>query len=669
MTVTGQFVGSLPWASPEQAEGMPSKIDVRTDVYSLGVILYQMLTGRFPYEVVGNMRDVLDRIMKAEPIKPSTWRKQINDEVETIVLKCLQKDRDRRYQSAGALVADIRHYLSGEPIEAKRDSYGYVLRKTLRRYRVSIAVGLLFLAVMTGSSIALAVLYQRQARERSQAEAARRLAEARAKETQQVADFQARMLQGIDIEAMGRGLVQHLRAQVRAGLQRQAPGDGTGRQRWTPEEVEAALGAFDESVTPANPVDTARAVLDEYVLKPASDAVEERFGEQPLVQAAVYGAIGRTYQALGLHDAAEPALRKAVDIRRRTPGGDPADLAGNLFDLASLSRARNDLAGAETAAREALAIYRARFGNEYPDVAATLNELAMVLMGNGDLAGAEPLLREALALNRKIWGDDAPGLAAYLNNLAVVLRGRGDLTGAEAMLREALAQCRKQRGNEHPDVASALSNLAGLLQAKSDFASAEPLFRQALSINRKSWGDEHPGVATSLINLATLLKAKGDYAEAAALYRESAPLCRRFFGDTHPDTVRCLYGLGTVLGEQGDYAGAERQLREVLAIWRTQLPPAHVNICRAQAELGVALSGLARFAEAEPLLLEGYAGFKDSPGVPDRIKLRTVENLVRLYESWHAAEPGAGHDVEASRWRAKLAEMRSTTQPGAGASD
>src|SRR4029079_10079841 len=109
MTIPGQFVGSLPWASPEQAEGTPDKIDVRTDVYSLGVVLYEMLTGKFPYEVVGNMRDVLDNILRAEPARPSTVRRQINDEVETIVLKCLAKDRDRRYQSARELARDIDH--------------------------------------------------------------------------------------------------------------------------------------------------------------------------------------------------------------------------------------------------------------------------------------------------------------------------------------------------------------------------------------------------------------------------------------------------------------------------------------------------------------------------------------------------------------------------------
>lgn len=160
MTMTGQFIGSLPWASPEQADGTPERIDIRTDVYSLGVILYQLLTGRFPYDVVGNMRDVLDNILKAEPARPSTVRRQINNEVETIVLKCLSKDRERRYQSAGELARDIHRYLTGDPIEAKRDSGWYVISKTLRRYRPHVAVGAAFLMLLIGAAAALTYLWR-----------------------------------------------------------------------------------------------------------------------------------------------------------------------------------------------------------------------------------------------------------------------------------------------------------------------------------------------------------------------------------------------------------------------------------------------------------------------------------------------------------------------------
>lgn len=161
MTLTGQFIGSLPWASPEQAEGVPGNIDVRTDVYSLGVMLYQMLTGQFPYRVVGAMRDVLDNILRAQPAKPSTIRRQINDEVETIVLKCLSKERERRYQSAGELARDLRRYLNGEPVEAKRDSAGYIIGKTLEKYRPWVAAAMVAIAGVVGTGIVTTVLWRR----------------------------------------------------------------------------------------------------------------------------------------------------------------------------------------------------------------------------------------------------------------------------------------------------------------------------------------------------------------------------------------------------------------------------------------------------------------------------------------------------------------------------
>jgi len=184
MTMTGDFVGSPPWAAPEQAEGLPHLIDVRTDVYALGVILFQVLTGEFPYDVTGSILDVLERVRHAEPLRPSTLRRGIGDEVETIILKCLAKDRERRYQSAGEVARDINRYLAGEPIEAKRDSAVYVLKKALRRYRIPVAVATAFVALLAVSLVISVSLWYRAQRDFRQAEEARQIADAKTREAQ-----------------------------------------------------------------------------------------------------------------------------------------------------------------------------------------------------------------------------------------------------------------------------------------------------------------------------------------------------------------------------------------------------------------------------------------------------------------------------------------------------
>ena len=173
MTETGQFVGSLPWASPEQVEGRTQDIDVRSDVYSLGVVLYRLLTGVFPYQVSGPPRTVIENILYTPPASPRTLNSAIGDEVETIVLKCLSKDRERRYQSAGELARDVWRYLAGEPIEAKRDSGWYVLRKTLRRYRLVVVVAGTFLVLVMSATVALSIMYRTAVEAETAAEQAR----------------------------------------------------------------------------------------------------------------------------------------------------------------------------------------------------------------------------------------------------------------------------------------------------------------------------------------------------------------------------------------------------------------------------------------------------------------------------------------------------------------
>jgi len=697
MTMTGQFIGSAPWASPEQAEGSPSRIDLRTDVYSLGVILYQVLTGKFPYEILGTMREILDQILTAEPARPSAIRRQIDDEVETIVLKCLAKECDRRYQTAGELARDIRHYLADEPIEAKRDSLAYVMGKHLRKYKIPAMIIAAFVAVVTVGFVTSVTFWGQAVVERDRAEAARQASEqARAAEESQRrnAETSARRAEheAAKAEAVNQFLQEMLASVDPAGL--------AGR------EV------------------TVREVLDEAVQRIAHGSLTD----QPEVEAAVRITLGSMYTELGLYNDAEPHLHAALEIRREISGDEHVEVADCLSALGMLFTNTGDYKEAERLHYEALAMRKKLLGDEHEAVAASLTNLGIVLLTRGDFTASEPLLREGLEMNRRLLGDDdlqvALGqisvanllnsrgdyadaeplyreslemcrrllgdrhvyVADCLNSLGVLLLEKHDYGGAEPLLREALAVRREAVGDEHPAVASSLANLAAALHRQGKLAEAEPLLRQALEIKRATLGERHPAVGVALATLGIVLCEKGDYAEAEPLQREALEIDREILGDQHPTTAISLFNLAAPLGMRGDWAGAEPLLREALTIQRTALPAGHSHtsrtleglgtalleqekfaeaepvfreclaafrevlperhwlIARVKSRLGASLAGLGRFVEAEPLLLAGYVSMPK--------ELEPIQRIIGLYEAWDKPE-------KLAEWRDKLP----TTQP------
>lgn len=355
MTMTGQFVGSLPWASPEQAEGAPGGVDVRTDVYSLGVVLYQLLTGRFPYEVAGNMRDVLDNILRAQPARPSTVRRQINDEVETIVLKCLAKERERRYQSAGDLSRDLKRYLSGEPIEAKRDSGWYVITKTMNRHRAAVIAAALVLVAIIGVAAWMSVLYRSAERERLTADRERRRASA---------NFDA-------ARGMARTFMFDFADEIR-NLR------GATRAR---ERVLTEAAAYIEKLTP-------QAEGDVSLQLELADA-HDRLGD---LRGGLYLA------STGTAKLAQESYSKAFEIRAalsKLPSPDPATrclvdagLGRSYYRLSASKIERLDFEGAEADASAAISSFD-----------SALAGLAAAGAGTGRAAGAIPD-RASLELSR-----------------------------------------------------------------------------------------------------------------------------------------------------------------------------------------------------------------------------------------------------------------------------
>ncbi len=706
-----QLIGTPQYMSPEQAEISGVDIDTRSDVYTLGVLLYELLSGTTPLEG-GRLRamplaELQRAIREEEPPRPSTrvsslavkrsdFRFPISDfrlesgaaaanrksetldnasrrqgqvgnrkssaldiasqrrtdpqtltralrgDLDWIVMKCLEKDRRRRYATASALAEDIGRYLADQPVLATPPSAGYKLRKFVRRNKApAAAITVVALALVLGLA---GTLWQAgiARREATAAQASARAEKQRAEELKRVADFQSQMLSEIDVEAMGRGIKQRFAEQVRAALAREWVGEAPNRRPRTPEEIEAELAQFEQLAAAAQGVDIARHVVDDYVLERAAKALDQRFAEQPLVQAQLRDAIGSTYQALGLYDVAEPHLRSALELHRRELGDEHPDVANSLNNLAALLQANGDYAAAEPLYREALGLYRKLLGDEHPDVASGLNNLASLLQGKGEYAAAEPLFREALALRRKLLGDEHPHVAQSLNNLARLLQDKGDYAAAEPLLREALALGRKLLGNAHPDVANRLNNLAMLLKDRGDFAAAEPLLREALALRRKLLGDEHPHVATSMNNLAWLLKDKGDYAEAELLDREALALRRKLLGDEHPDVASSLNTLAMLLKDKGDYIAAEHLFREALALRRKLLGDEHPHVATSANNLAALLNETGDYAAAEPLLREGLALQRKLVGDEHPQVAVSLTNLAALLKGkgdFAAAEP------------------------------
>jgi tetratricopeptide (TPR) repeat protein len=469
-TGTGEMVGTIAYMSPEQVSGDTDLIDTRSDVYALGVIAYELLADRSPYDLHRKPLAEMARIIREdEPARLSSVARRLPHDVETIVAKALEKDKTRRYGSAADMADDVRRFLRDEPIVARPPSTVYQIGKFAKRHKavvggVAAVFVVLLVAVVVSAGLAI------RAR-RAEAMADLRAAEARreAAKAQAVTKFMQDMLSSANPEnAQGRTV-------------------------------------------------TVRDALDEAAKKVDSGTLSA----EPDVESAVRAAIGTTYEGLGSFEAAGRQLKMALETRQRT-GADELLIAQSMFDLARTEMLRSNLAPSERLLRDALAIRRRRLGDKHRDVAALLNALGVLYVRQGKLDAAETQLREALATRREVLGPSDPDVASTLNNLGLTLRNKGDLTSAAPMLREALELRREKLGNDHPDIVTHTVNVALVLADLGDFAASERYAREALAMRRKILGEEHPAVSNTLRVVADALAGAGDYAGAEPLYRQAS---------------------------------------------------------------------------------------------------------------------------------------------------
>ncbi|HEY3229251.1 MAG TPA: tetratricopeptide repeat-containing protein kinase family protein, partial [Roseiflexaceae bacterium] len=627
-TDTGQFVGTLPWASPEQLEARSDAIDTRTDVYALGVILYHALTGAFPYPVGGRLADLVHNISAGEPVRPGRLEARVDHELDTIVLKCLSKQRERRYQNAGELARDLRHYLAGEPIEAKRDSTAYVLRKHLRRHRAAVMVAsAMLLMLIAGLAVSLSLW--------GRAEQQHRVAEQRRIHAEAVTGLLEQMLTPADPhKARHSGYTaRQLLDEFAAGLRGSAAADippeveatvrtivgsayrGLGETHRAAEHLDAALRLHDTLATEnvENHVYTLIACAwvrhDHGDYDGAAQAFEQARAllstdtDSMPYRADVLQGLADLHRHRGEFAQAESLARQALEIIEARFGPQDRRVALARQQLAEMLRARGQLVEAGPLVRDALSILRRECGDDHPLVAAALSELAALREEQGAFAEAEELCREALAIRRRTLPDDHPEVAAALDRLGAISWRQGHYPEADQALREALALKRRILGDNDPDIAVTLGTLVLIAKERGELAEAEALGREALAILRRH-GQERPNLAATLSNLAWVLHARGDLEGAEPLFREGLEVARQVYGETHPVVAAAANNLGTLLLTRGQHAAAEPLFEAALRTWEGAYGRKHPHVAACLANLAKVHQGLGEPGEAESLLRE-----------------------------------------------------------------
>ncbi len=545
MTQTGQFLGTLPWASPEQAAGRTTELDLRTDVYSLGVVLFQLLTGCFPYQVNGAVRDVLNEIVQTPPQRPRSALPELDDDAETIVLKCLEKSPERRYQSAGELARDLRRRLAGEPIDAKRDSMLYVLRKSVQRHRAAFAVGLLLLAMLSASTLGFRTLYRQQAEAHRLADEAAADARQRFREAREVAEFlmddvaarlgtllgaselrKALLLDAYNrFSALARDSddyeVQLDLARLRGKLARLAR--ALSRSDEACEHCEAGLAGVDRLLI-ERPDDRALVALRADLLRLRGDLALWRGDTDAAEQAFEVGF--RTFERLLEHEPDDVTLLQGLSLacERRallaSTRGDPdASLAwaARMLDLKQQIVAKTPH---EPDARYELSVAHERMGRAAPDPQAAQSHIEAALQ-----------IRESLVQQSPQDGQFLRALSISYEQLAMLAAKRSDSTADLAWtdrmvaLKRRLIAIEPQNFLYQNDYAISLDRMAGQIR-ESEPARALALNQEALEIYRRQVEGD-PGsvrfksdLLASLHDVARSARAAGNLEQARERWNE-----------------------------------------------------------------------------------------------------------------------------------------------------
>jgi tetratricopeptide (TPR) repeat protein len=710
-TLQGQVLGTPAYMAPEQAEGRLDLLGPTSDVYALGAVLYEVLSGQPPFS--GPNDEVLRRVAREEPEPPRQRVAAVPAALEAVCLKALAKKPAGRYASAGELGKEVERWLADEPVGAFRDPVLVRAGRWARKHRAPVAgAAAALLVALGGLSLGLAVVGALNRRleaanldltgSNAKLEAARSEAEGRRREAERERNIAV---------AVNDFLQRDLLGQANIGNQ---PLRGGGAGRDPDIKVAELLGR-------------------------AAEAIEGRFRGQPQTEGAIRRTIGDAYRAMGRYEQARPQLERSVSVLEEELGAGHPDTLNSKNHLAVLYQRQGKYDRAEPLFLEVLRRREKALGADHPDTLTSKNNLAVLYHGRRDYDRAEALYLEVLRRAEKRLGADHPDALSTKNNLAALYQDRGKYEKAEALYLEALRRAEKTLGADHPDTLNSKNNLAVLYQRQGKYEKAEPLFLEALHQRERKLGADHPDTLTSKNGLAALYwsmkrldrsiplfeevlqrstkvlgadhpetlvclanlgvnyrdagrldegtrrleealargRARpggvpadlgwvpgalaqaydrgGQFAKSEALYRASVEQARKRFGPADPRTAHTLAQLGGNLLRQKKHAEAESALRDCLGIHEKARPDAWTTFA-VKSLMGEALLRQKKYSDAEPLLVQGYEGMqKRAATIPPQVRTRglkeALERLVRLYEA-------TGKKEEAARWRQKLEEVK-----------
>jgi len=566
-TEQGQLIGTPEYMSPEQAEMSGLDVDTRTDIYALGVMLYELLVGVLPFDPetlrsasfgeiqriirekeppkastrLSSLGDTQTSIAEHRKADPSSLHRELKGDLDWITMRAMAKDRTQRYASASELEADIERYIRHEPVVAGPPSTIYRIKKYIKRHKVGVAAAaLVILAILigiTGTSIGLFKAVRAEKKARIEAETA-----------QQVSDFLAELFK-----------------------------------------------VSDPSEAKGNTI-TAREILDKGAGK-----IEEELREQPRIQSRLMETMGKVYRNLGLYTQAAPILEKSLSLKRKIYGEEHLEVATCLHTLAVLYDTQGKYQEAESFFRQSLAIREKIFGRDHPEVARSLNSIAVVNWNQGKYAEAEPLFQRSLTIKEKALGPDDLDVGNTLANLGALYHIQDKFEEAEPFFKRSLAISEKVLGDDHPDVAGSLNNLGSLYEDMGKREEAEPLYKRALEIWEKVLGPEHSDVGIALHNLANLYRDQGKYDKAEPYYLRSLAIWEKALGKDHPYVAYSLRERANLYREKDQFNEAEDLYKRSLELFEKSLGSDHLHVAETLENFAQLLRKIDRADEAEKL--------------------------------------------------------------------